>query len=192
MTEQVVRGYWVSAGIAFVGMHYPTETSQRVLGSLSKELRLAAAQLGPAEWCPRSHHTELLRAIASVQRDESRAFEDLLAYGQYVGSEAANGSLKPFLLISTLKLFARKLPGLWLRDHQDDGKLESDIAQLEEARLNVQLTGIRGYDHVGIATLGWIKGTMAKFGRRGLHVKQSGWSLKHSAPGEMSGELSWS
>ncbi len=192
MSEQSIRGHWVSAGVAFLGMHYPPDTSQRLLGDLSKELRLASAKLGPADWCPRSYHVELLRAIASVHSTEARAFEDLLAYGQYVGSEAANGPLKPFLLVCTLKLFARKLPSLWLRDHRDDGRLDSDIAQLEEARLGLQLSGIRGYDHVGVATLGWVKGALAKYQRRPILVKQSGWSLKQAAPAEMSCEVSWS
>jgi hypothetical protein len=132
-----------------------------------------------------------MRAIAALHTSDVRAYEDLIAYGQHVGSELAHGSLRPFFLISSLKLFARKLPALWSRDHQDDGRLESDFAQLEEARLPVRLSGLRGYDHVGIAALGWIKGLMTGFNKKALRVKQSGWSLANGAPDEMMCEVAW-
>ncbi len=192
MTEPLVRGYWITGAVGFMGVHYSPEMSERLLTGLPRGLRTSAAQLGPAEWCPRSLHVELLKAIASVHTSEARAYDDLLAYGQYVGSEAAHGPLKSFLLISTLKLFAKKLPILWARDHQEDGRLESDFAPIEEARLPLRLSGVRGYEHVGIAALGWIKGLMAPFDRKSLRVKQSGWSLAHGAPEEMTCEVAWS
>jgi hypothetical protein len=192
MTEYAVRGYWITGAIAFMGTHFSSETNDRLLSGLPKELRLALAGLDPVQWCPRAHHVELMNAIASVQRNEAGAYEDLLAYGQYVGSELANGALRPFMLIATLKLFAKKLPAIWTRDHQDDGKLESDIAQLDEARLPLRFTGIRGYDHVGVVTLGWVKGALGRFVRKGVQVKQTGWSLRQGGPNEMSCEVSWS
>jgi hypothetical protein len=134
----------------------------------------------------------LLRAIASVHRDEAGAYQDLLTYGQYVGREVCSGALKQLMLVSTLKLFAKKLPELWARDHQRDGKLESDISQLEDSRLGLQLSGIRGYDHVGVVTLGWLRGAMASFTPKTVQIKQTGWSLANAAPSEMSCEVSWS
>ncbi|HWZ93314.1 MAG TPA: hypothetical protein VNW92_30850 [Polyangiaceae bacterium] len=192
MTNYAVRGYWLSGAVRFMKVHYPADTNERLLASLPKGVRASFALLEPMQWCPRSHHVELLRAIASVRTDEALAREDLMAYGQYLGNEMANGSLRSFLLIARLKLFARKLPELWARDHQDDAKLESDIAQLqEESRLPLRLSGIEGYDHVGIVTLGWVKGMLAGLGRRVVDVKQSGWSLKLPAPSEMTGEVRW-
>lgn len=192
MMDQQVRGYWITGAVAFMGVHYSLEQNERLLATLPKELRLSFNRLGPAEWCPRSYHVDLLRAIASAHRDEAGSYRDLLTYGEYVGAEAANGALKQFMLAATLKLFSKKLPNLWLRDHGLDGRLESDIAQLDDSRLGLQLSGIRGYDHVGIATLGWIKGALGRFTRKNIQIKQTGWSLGQSAPNEMSCEVTWS
>jgi hypothetical protein len=192
MTDELVRGYWISGAVAFMGARYSSETTERLLSGLSKEVRVTLTQVDPIQWYPRSHHIELMNAIASVQKSEQGVYEDLVAYGQHVGAELASGPLRPFMLVVTLKLFAKKLPMLWVRDHQDDGKLESDIAQLDEARLPLRLSGIQGYDHIGVATLGWIKGAMTRFNRKGLQLKQSGWSLRLRGPAEMACEVSWS
>jgi hypothetical protein len=192
MSEQRVRAYWITGAVAFLGVHYSLDVNDHLLAGLPRELRLSLNRLGPAEWCPRSHHVELLKAIASAHRDEAGAYQDLLTYGEYVGAEIASGALKQFISIAGLKLFAKKLPNLWLRDHQLDGRLDSDIAQLEESRFGLQLNGVRGYDHVGIATLGWIKGVLSRYTRRTIQVKQTGWSLAQPAPNTISGEVSWS
>lgn len=191
MTGPAVRGYWVTSALAFIGLHYSREASERLLAGLPRELRSFATRLGPADWCPRSHHTDLLKAIASANRIEARAYDDLLSYGQYVGTEAAQGFLRPFMLVVSLRLFAKKLPTLWARDHRGDGRLEVDIAQLDEARLPLRFSGMHGYDHVGVATLGWIKGLMSRFDRQGLRLEQSGWSLAQGAPDEMTCEVTW-
>lgn len=191
MTTYSVRGYWISGAVRFMKVHYPSDTNERLLGNLPKAVRASFAQLEPVQWYPRSHHVELLRAIASVKSSEAQVFEDLLAYGQYLGAEMANGSLQSFLLIAQLRLFARKLPMLWTRDHQDDAKLEGSTAQLDESRLPIRLTGVEDYDHVGIVTLGWLKGMLAGLGHRSVDVKQSGWSLALSAPSEINAEVRW-
>jgi hypothetical protein len=173
-------------------LQYGAETSASLLEALPKELRASLPLVGPVEWVPRVHHVQLLRIIGSVQRTEPGVLEDLLSYGQYVGNELANGALKQFMLVVTPKLFAKKLPNLWIRDHLDDGRLEGDIALVDESRLPLRFTGIRGYDHIGVVTLGWVRGVMSRFNRRGLQVKQSGWSLRQVAPEEMACEVSWS
>lgn len=192
MMDRAVRGYWITGALAFMRLQYGAETSARLLEALPKELRASLAQVGPVEWVPRSHHVQLLRIIGSVQRTEPGVLEDLLSYGQYVGSELANGALKQFMLVVTPKLFAKKLPNLWIRDHLDDGRLDGDIAMVDEARLPLRFSGIRGYDHIGVVGLGWVRGVMGRFNRKGLQVKQSGWSLRHVAPDEMACEVSWS
>ena len=87
MSEQMVRGYWANGALSFIDNHYSASTSERLIGGLPRELRESVAQLGPAEWCPQSQHVELLNVIASVHDEEARAFEDLMEYGHYVGSE---------------------------------------------------------------------------------------------------------
>lgn len=192
MIEDEVRGYWLSGAVSFIGVHYPGETGRRLLDGLTRDLRVLAPRAEPAAWYPRAHHIELLRAIAAVNKDETRIYEDLVAYGQFVGSEATTGALKPFMSIVSPKLFVKKLPELWARDHRGESKLESDFSQVDEGRAPLKLSGIRGYDHVGVAMLGWIKVAMNGLLGKTPVIKQAGWSLRHVAPSEMVCEVSWS
>jgi len=192
MSEQMVRGYWANGALSFIDNHYSSSTSERLISGLPRELRESVAQLGPAEWCPRNQHVELLSVIASVHNDEARAFEDLMTYGQYVGAEVTAGPLRQFMLVVTLKLFAKKLPQLWDRDHLACGTLETDIAMLDDGRLPLRLSGIQGYDHVGPAMLGWVKVALQKFVGKTVYVKQTGWSLDQPSPREIQCEVRWS
>jgi len=192
MTDEHVRGHWLSGAVAFMTVHFPAETGHRLLENLARDVRLAAPRVGLAEWCPRTHHVELLRAIASVSQDERGVFDDLVAYGQFVATEATRGPLKPLLSIVTPRMFAKRLPDLWAMDHRGESKLDSDFALLDEGRLVLRLSGIRGYDHVGVARLGWVKSTLGELIGKTPQLKQSGWGLRHSAPSEMTCEVTWS
>jgi hypothetical protein len=94
--------------------------------------------------------------------------------------------------ILTPKLLARKLPDLWTSDHRSDGSLEVDIAQVDDARLGFKLSKLQGYAHVGVVTLGWIKGLISALGVRDVVLKQVGWALGQAAPDELTGEVRWS
>jgi hypothetical protein len=192
MTGDEVRGHWLSCALEFAEIHYPEDVARRLLDGLPREVKHSAGRTEPAAWCPRAHHVELLRAIAAASREEGRVFDDLLAYGQFVGKKTIDGALKPFMAIVSPKLFARKLPELWARDYRGEGKLESEFAQVDEGRLAVRFTGIRGYDHVGVAALGWIKTAVGSLVGKTPQVKQTGWSLRHASPSEMACEVSWS
>jgi hypothetical protein len=192
MTEDEVRGHWLNGALEFAEIHYPADVARRLVDGLPREVKQSAGRTEPAAWCPRAHHVELLRAIASASRDEGRVFDDLLAYGQFVGKKTVDGALKPFMAIVSPKLFARKLPELWARDHRGESKLESEFTQLDEGRLPIRFTGIRGYDHVGVAALGWIKTAVGSLVGKTPQVRQTGWSLRHTSPSEMVCEVSWS
>lgn len=192
MSEQMVRGYWANGALSFIDNHYSASTSERLIAGLPRELRESVAQLGPAAWCPRSQHVELMHVIASVHNDEARAFEDLMEYGYYVGSEVTAGPLRQFMLVVTLKLFAKRLPQLWERDHLACGSLEADIAWLDDGRLPLRLTGAQGYDHAAPAMLGWVKAALQRFVGKSVYVKQTGWSLSQPSPRDIQCEVRWS
>lgn len=192
MTEQMLRGYWLTSGIKFLRTHYPPEVNERLLGSLPKALRAMLTDIQPAQWYSRAHHVDLMNAIVSPHRDESSAHETLLAYGQLVATDAANGPLRPLIAIITPRLLAKKLPSMWVSDHQDDGRLETDIAQVDDALLSLKLLALQSYAHVGIVTLGYVKGLLRSLGHREVTVKQTGWTLSRPAPTELTCEVRWS
>lgn len=191
MMEQQVRAYWIRGALDFLKVHHSAE-SERLLENLPGEIRQAMVESHPAEWCPRSYHVELMNAIVAAEDNPLGAYDALLAYGQHVASDVLGGSLRPLMQIVDVKLFARKLPDMWARDHQDESRLESDISQVEDARVPLRFLGLRGYNHSGIAMLGWIKSGITQLTRRAVHVKQAGWSLSQPAPNELTCEVSWS
>jgi hypothetical protein len=192
MSDKVVRGHWITGGIKFMRTHYPADVNERLLGALPRALRASLTEIQPVQWCSRAHHAEMLSAMVSAHRDEASAQDSLLAYGQLVATDIASGVLRPLMQILTPKLLAKKLPQMWSGDHQEDGQLEADIAQIDDGKLLLRLSGVQGYGHVGVVTLGWIKGLLSSLGRRDVVVKQKGWSLSQTAPSEMSGEVRWS
>jgi hypothetical protein len=192
MNEQLVRGHWLTGGVKFLRTHYPAETNERLLGALPKALRALVLDIQPVQFYPRAHHVDMLNAIASVHRDQASAYDSLSAYGQLVATDASKGALRPLMGILTYRLLARKLPDLWQNDHQDDGALEVDIAQVDDGCLGLKLSGLDGYAHVGVVTLGWIQGLVSSLGAREVVVEQTGWSLGQAAPPELSFEVRWS
>jgi hypothetical protein len=192
MNEHSVRGYWLTGGVKFLRSYYPADSSERLLGALPKALRALVLDIQPLHWYPRAHHVDLLNALASAHRDEASAHQSLAAYGQLVASDASKGPLRPLIGILTPKLLARKLPSLWTSDHQQDGMLDVEIARVDDAQLGIKLSGLQGYAHVGIVTLGWIKGLFSALGARDVVLSQAGWSLSQPAPEELTGEVRWS
>jgi hypothetical protein len=192
MSEHLVRGHWLTGGVKFLRSHYPPETNERLLGGLPKQLRALVLDIQPVQWYPRVHQVDMLNAIASVHRDDASAFRSLSAYGHLVASEAASGPLRPLMGILTPKLLARKLPDFWRSEHQSDGSLEVDIAHVDEARLVYKVAGVQGYAHIGVVTLGWIQGLLGGLGARDVAPSQTGWSLAHNAPEELTCEVRWS
>jgi hypothetical protein len=191
MNEQVVRGHWLTGGVKFMRTRYAADTNERLLGALPRPLRAQLAEIQPVGWYPRSHHVEMLKAMVSTHADEGAAFDSLLGYGQLVGTDQANGSLRPLMQVVTPKLMARKLSQLWASEHREGGSLESDIAEVDRGRLSLRLSSVAAYDHVGVAMLGWVKGLLGALGCRDLQVQQTGWGLSQPGPGELRGEVRW-
>jgi hypothetical protein len=170
---------------------YSPEINERLLGSLSRAFRATVADIQPVQWYGRAHHVDLLKAVVSAHRDETSAYESLLAYGQLVASDLASGLLQPVIPILTPRLLAKKLPQLWTCEHRDDGMLEIDTAHIDEAKLSLRLKA-QDYQHVGVVTLGWVKGLLLSLGCREVMVKQTGWSLSNPTPSELACEVHWS
>jgi hypothetical protein len=192
MSDQRVRGYWLTGGVKFLRTRYAPDVNERLLGGLSKGLRAQLAEIQPVQWYARAHHVDILNAVVSAHRDESSAYESLLAYGQSVASDLVSGPWRPLFHILTPKLLAKKLPNIWVSDHQDDGGLETDIAQVEDGQLPLRFVALQGYEHGAIATLGWIKGLLTSLGRHEVTVTQPGWKLGQPPQREILCEVRWS
>ena len=91
MTDQLLRGHWLTSGVKFMRTQYAPDVNERLLGSLPKALRAMLIDIQPAQWYSRAFHVDLLNAIVSAHRDEPSAYESLLAYGQLVAARSMVG-----------------------------------------------------------------------------------------------------
>ncbi len=133
----------------------------------------------------------MLRGIASVKNDDEGSYNDLVASGRFVATEATNTFLKLFMKVLTPTLFAKKVPDIWERDHKGSGRFETDVTKADEGRIGMKLVGADGSDHIGIAAIGFITYGLNNMGKRDIKVKQTGWSLATPSPHEVSYEITW-
>jgi hypothetical protein len=93
--------------------------------------------------------------------------------------------------ILTPTLFAKKVPELWERDHRGSGHFEADVSHADEGRIGMKLVGADGFDHIGIAAIGFITFGLNNMGKTNIQVKQTGWSLATPSPHEVAYEITW-
>jgi len=192
MSEAMVRARWMTSVPGFMKLHFPSDVGTKLFHGLPEAVRRSISDLEPVQWCPRSHHVAVLDGVVALHRSENEAYEALLAYGQYVAGQILHGPFRPFMQVATLRLFAKSLPQFWAQDHSDGSRLDVDISSLDEAKLSLRISGVAGYNHAGVAMLGWVKGALAQFCPRPVQVKQAGWTLSQPGPKEIQGEMYWS
>lgn len=193
MTTPTLRGYMVHQAVAFIESGYfEPDVGRRIMDSLPKEVALGLPNVKHAEWYPREYLMEIMKGIARVKNNDAGAYQDLVAYGSYVATEATNTFLKLLLKMLTPTLFAKKVPDFWQRDHRGSGHFEADVQNAGEGLIRMRLLGAGGFDHVGITAIGFITCGLKTMGKKDVQVTQRGWSLATPSPDEISYEVRWS
>lgn len=193
MTTPTLRGYTVKQTVDFIKSGYfEPDVSRRIMDGLPPEIVLALPSLKPAEWYPREYLMAMLKGIAAVKSHDVGSYQDLVAYGNYVATEATNTFLKLLLKMLTPTLFAKKVPEFWQRDHRGSGHFEVDVQRANEGIIAMRLVGIGGFDHIGVAAIGFISCGLKTMGKKDVQVKQSGWSMATPSPDEVNYEVTWS
>jgi len=192
MTTPMLRGYTVKQTADFVeSSYFEPQVRRKIMENLPTDVKAALPHLKPAEWYPRDYAMSMLRGIANVKNDDVGSYNDLLAYGSWVATEATNTFLKLFMKILTPTLFAKKVPEMWLRDHRGSGTFEVDVSRTDNGRIGMRLVGADGFDHIGIAAIGFITFGLNAVGKQGVQVVQSGWSMATPSPHVVSYEATW-
>jgi hypothetical protein len=192
MTTPMLRGYTVKQTAAFVESDYfDPQIRRRIMEQLPQQVKTALPAIKPAEWYPREYVMAMLKGIADVKKDDVGSYNDLVAYGCFVATEATNTFLKLMMKILTPTLWAKKIPELWLRDHQGSGHIEVDVSQADRGRIGMRLVGADGFDHIGAAAIGFFVFGLSALGKQGVQVTQTGWSMATPAPHEVKYEATW-
>jgi len=190
--EPMIRGYSVKQQLRFLETQYDPIVSQRLIGTIPEDIRVAMADMKPAEWYPRRYSVAVLRAIASHRGNDERAvYDDLVRCGTFIATEASNTFLKILMKMLTPALFAKKIPEFWQRD-QKGGHFEIDTGKAKEGHLHLKLCDVEGFDHIALLSIGWISFGLKAMGKDDAVVKQHGWSLSSPGPKDISYEVTWS
>ena len=191
MGTDMVRGYLVAQALEFVRTRCGTSEREGVEAQLSGQFRSAAAALTPAGWFPRRHMAEVLNAIGAVMTEDTR-YERLLACGQFINQRTTNDFTSLVYGILTPELFVRRVPRFWQHEHQGGARFELDAAGTSAGLARLELSGVEGYDHIGVVWLGWMQGALAQMRSGGVTLTQSGWTPTASSPAKIQYELRWS
>ena len=191
MSALLYRGYGIKQTAAFIKAHFDAKTSQRLHDSFPEDLKTDLRDMAPGAWYPREYEAALLRAIASVKNDDAGSYADLVACGEYVANEATNTFLRLLLKILTPAMFAKKVPEFWDRDNQGSGRFEVETSNAGAGKISMKLLGAEGFDHIGIASIGWIRYGLVTMGKSNVKVTQTGWSMASPSPQEVTYDVAW-
>jgi hypothetical protein len=190
MTAQI-RGYSLKQTAKYLESKFDPDTRRRVVDGLPSTVKTMMSSFEPAEWYPRDYSAALFRSIAAARNDEAGSYQDLVACGEFIASEATNTFLKLLMRIMSPTLFAKKIPEFWKRD-QRGGAFEADVSRAGDSMIKMRLVDVEGYDHIGIVSIGWIQFGMTALGKKGVVIKQTGWKLDKPGPKDVEYEITWS
>ena len=131
----------------------------------------------------------IYHAIADIHANDERAvYDDLVRCGAAMGGFATGTFLKLLLKVLTPRLFARKFPDLWARDHQR-GRIE--IVSVEDNSMVMRFKDMEGYDHFAPVAAGFGGVSLRGMGVKDLEMKVEPWSLAQPTAQEVFIHATW-
>ncbi|HVH47189.1 MAG TPA: hypothetical protein VM925_32850 [Labilithrix sp.] len=188
MSEPMLRGYMLQRATKFIEHHFPEAQVAKMKAGFPESLRTTLQQLKPVEWYPRTHCVVLHRAIADAA-GPAGAYEALVSLGEFMATEATNTFLQLALRMLNPVLFCKKVPSFWQRDHSA-GEFAVERVDNEAKRIEMRLSNVEHFDHVGAAAVGFVRFGMKAVGAQ-AKIEQIGWSLENPAPREIQYKISW-
>lgn len=192
MSSPMIRGYCVLRGLTFVDEQFGSQGGRQLRSNLSPGFHSIVRDLTPNEWCPRECYVELMNGVAQMSGGDGSLEDVLVRAGESMAVEAHDTFLSLVMRVLTPKLFAKKLPGIWDMSHRSSGHFEVDLSTVDASRVSARLVGVAGFDHVGLAYLGWIRRGLAKIGVPAARVEQRGWTPNAPGPDTITFEIGWS
>ena len=194
MSQPMTRGHVIMHTATFLQQNASVRDSPLEVES-SLDLRTELESMTAAAFYPRHLHTELLALLATSRgtggTGNDPGYTSILRCGAALLSPQNQFSML-LMKVLTPDLFIRKLPRFWQRDHGSSGRCQVEALDSAAHRAHVRLTGVAGYEHIGIFWLGWLGGVLRALTGSAPDVRQTGWSRDDSGPNEISYEVKWS
>jgi hypothetical protein len=189
MSAPMLRGYMLQRAVKFIEHHFPEAQVSKIKAGFPDSLRTTLQELKPVEWYPREHCIVLHRAIAEAA-GPAAAYESLVSLGEFMATEATNTFLQLAMRLLNPVLFCKKVPTFWQRDHSV-GEFVLVGVDNDAKRINMRLSKVEHFDHVGAAAVGFLRFGMKAVGAQ-AKIEQVGWSLEKPAPEEIHYTVNWS
>jgi hypothetical protein len=190
MSQATTRGHVILHTAAFIKRGGPT-MDHHLDAQTSVELRAALDTMAAADSYPRRFQIELLSALISAHgTDTNRGYESVRRCGAAL-LPTSNQFHVLLMKVLTPELLIKKLARFWLRDHGTSGSCEVITLDVDARAARVRLSGVAGYDHIGVFWLGWLEGMLGQLAGS-VEVRQSGWSATEPGPNEIVYEARWS
>jgi hypothetical protein len=189
MSEPMLRGYLLERATKFIDHHFPADKAASIKAGFPEPLASALAQLKPAQWYPRDHCIALHRAIAGGVDRPDATYETLVALGEFMATEATNTYLRLLLRLMTPPLFCKNVPKFWQRDHSS-GEFEVQSVDANAKRIEMRLSNVGGFDHVGPCAAGFLRFGMKSVGAD-ARFEQVGWTMSNPGPAEIRYHITW-
>ena len=182
------RGYSLTSLLKYVREGLDPNLRDRTLAKVPPEIIKVCETAKPTEWYPASHTFAFYDAlIEACNRDPALVEESLIGVGKFTAQEATNSFLRLLMKVLTPTLFAKKLPSLYERDNTR-GKVSVEV---EEDRLVLHVEDVKGFQHVGMVSAGWVIFALESMGKKLSERKVSGWSLDDPEVSSVTVEMRW-
>src|SRR6185437_12990711 len=104
---------------------------------------------------------------------------------------AMNTFLRILMKMMTPALYCKKTPEIWARDHRGNGTYEVDLSKADQNHIEMKYVGGEGFDHIGIAFVGFMTYSFPAMGKKDFTISQTGWSLATPSPREILFRFDW-
>jgi hypothetical protein len=186
--EPLIRGYIIQGTGRFI-VEDPV-LSRRVPPAIVDQIERNATAFKPVDWRPREEGIALWKAIAETHDpgDDEGAYQTLVRTGEAVGTFATGTFLKLLLKMLTTRMFAKKFPDMFARDHKF-GRIENE--SIDDHGMVVIFKEVQGYDYFAPFAHGWGGFALKSIGVKNLKMRLTPWSLAAPGPEEIRCDAAW-
>lgn len=186
--QRQIKGYMVQHSGRFI-MEDPV-LSRKVPSALLEQIRRNETAFKPHEWRPVEEVVALWKAIADLSdpKDDEGAYNQLLACSEKMAAYATSMWLKLLLKMLTPRMFVRKFPDMFARDH-NFGRIE--VVGVSDTSFTARFLDVGGYDYFAPIAHGMAGSVLNAIGVKNLQLKITPWSLANPGAPELEVHATW-
>lgn len=186
--QRQVKGYMIQHSGRFI-LEDPV-LSGRVSGALLEQIRRNETAFKAHDWRPVEEAIALWKAVAQLRSpgDDEGAYNDLVGCAEKMAAYATSMWLKLVLKMLTPRMFVRKFPDMFARDH-NFGRIE--VVSVSDTSFTARFLDVEGYDYFAPIAHGMAATVLRTIGVKDLKMKITPWSIANPGPPELEVNAKW-